>query len=79
MALNVIFSFMDGSEKLEALKAIGMDIFLIIQVFYIAWTLFIFAHESYMDEVVGGAIFNLILAGITIYWGIKIYRGKHSH
>ena len=44
----------------------------------VAWALLIFAYESNMDGAVGGTIFNLVLTGIAIYWGIKRYR-ENSH
>lgn len=45
----------------------------------VAWAMLIFAYESYMDESIGGTIFNSVLAMVTIYWGIKIYRGKQHN
>ena len=40
----------------------------------VAWTMFIFAYESYKDNASGGIIFNAILLLLFIYLAIKRYR-----
>jgi len=51
-----------------------MNFFYIFPFLLIAWTMSIFAYQSYTDESYGGIFFYLILAGIFIYLAKNKYK-----
>ena len=51
-----------------------MNFFRFFPFFLIAWTMSIFAYESYSDESYGSIFFYLMLASIFIYLGKNKYK-----